>query len=124
MNIAACVTLQNTCEKLIKYAFSLKNDSDSLFVLHVAKNKDTIMGQSDNAAALEYLYSVSTKYGADMTVLHRDDIVSSIAEFVKENNIEKIVLGVPEKPLESAIIRQLYETLKDCEIIPVDKKEI
>ena len=69
-----CVTLQNTCERLIDYAKEMKDSSDNLFVLHVAKNTEANKGE-----ILEFLYSVSYSAGADMTVLYSEIMILTVS---------------------------------------------
>lgn len=125
-HIMACVTLQNTCQRLIEEAAALKQDaSDALFVLHVAKNGQSIMGGTDDAASLEYLYAVSQKAGADMTVLHSDDVISAICTFVKEHAINVIVLGTPgPRDTDSGLLDKLSAALpEECHAIQIDKQK-
>lgn len=115
-----CVTLQNTCERLIDYAKEIKEADDNLFVLHVAKNTDANKGE-----ILEFLYSVSHSAGADMTVLYSDDALNTIFNFVKEKEINTIILGKPENTYsDNSFISALTQKLADnIEIILLDKKE-
>ena len=82
-----CVTLQNTCRNLINHAVNIKNDNDSLFVLHVAKNGQSFMGAVDEARTLEFLYTASHEANADMTVIHSDNVVDTMVQFIKEKKI-------------------------------------
>ena len=114
-----CVTLQSTCERLIDYAKEIKDTTDNLFVLHVAKNTETNKGE-----ILEFLYSVSHSAGADMTVLYSDNAIDTICAFVKEKEIDTVVLGKPENTYsDNSFISALTEKLADKEIILLDKKE-
>ena len=119
-NIMVCVTLQNTCERLIDYANATKESDDNLFVLHVSKNTDANKGE-----ILEYLYSVSHAAGADMTVLYSENAINAICDFVETKNIHTIILGKPENPYQDhGFISTLSQNLaKNIEIILLDKKE-
>jgi len=124
-NIAACVTLQNTCERLIKHAKGLCRENDRLYVLHIAKNGQSFMGGINDGTTLEYLYGVSHKANADMTVLHSDDIVSAVCDFVNDNMIDILVLGVPSKnERDNGIVESLKQKLMNkCEFVLIDKQE-
>ncbi len=115
-----CVTLQNTCERLIDYAKTIKSDDDNLFVLHVAKSTEENKGE-----VLEFLYSVSHSVGADMTVLYSNDALNTIFNFVKDKDINTIILGKPENTYSNnSFISALTQKLADdIEIILLDKKE-
>lgn len=123
-NIMVCVTLQNTCHNLIEHAQSLREDGDKLFVLHVAKNGQTFMGAADEAATLEFLYGVSHQFNADMTVLHSDNVVNTIYQFIKDNNIHIAVLGTPNtKSKDNGLIASLKAKLNDTvDLVLIDKK--
>jgi K+-sensing histidine kinase KdpD len=93
-NVMVCVTQQKTCERLIKKGELLKNKLyGELFVIHVAKEGTSFLGNHSEADAIEYLYEISKNAGADMTILRSQDVVESIAQFANEKNIEHIVLG-------------------------------
>ncbi len=122
-NIMVCVTLQNTCEKLIEYAQTIKQDDDSLFVLHVAKNGEIPL--NEKAKTLEFLYSVSHKAGADMTVLYSDSSLNTILQFIREKNINIVILGIPENNYKNnSFISQLEKNLpSEINIILIDKEK-
>ncbi len=123
-NIMVCVTLQNTCHKLIEYAEKIREPNDKLFVLHVAKNGQSFMGALDEATTLEFLYSVSQKVNADMTVLHSDNVASTIIDFIKTNNISLAVLGTPDtNSKDNGLISSLAaKLLNEVELVLIDKK--
>ena len=120
-NIMVCVTLQNTCQKLIDHAVSIRENDDNLFVLHVAKNIEAV----DKGAILEFLYSVSHSAGADMTVLYSEDALKAVLDFIKEKNIDMVILGKPENFYkDNGFISSLENALdENVEIILLDKKE-
>ena len=93
-NVMVCVTQQKTCERLIQNGHKLlKSNKDNLFVIHVVNPKDTFLNNSNDGEALEYLFGVSKKVGADLTVLRSKDVSKTIEEFAKKHNITNIVMG-------------------------------
>lgn len=122
-NIMVCVTLQNTCERLIDHAQLIKENDDKLFVLHVANNND--MTSKNKAETLEFLYSVSHKAGADMTVLYSDNSLNAVISFIKNNQIDTVILGAPDSNYKSnGFISHLEKELSDeVEIILIDKEK-
>ncbi len=118
-----CVTLQNTCYNLIKQASQIKKDGDKLFVLHVAKNGQSFMGAADEASTLEFLYNVSHEANADMTVLHSDNVVNTIYQFIKDNNIHTVILGTPNtNSKDNGLIASLNSKLDDTvNLVLIDK---
>ncbi len=124
-NIMVCVTLQNTCERLINAAAEIKGDADMLFVLHVSKNGQAFMGGIDEAASLEYLYSVSQKAGANMTVMHADDVFECICSFITDHSIDTVVLGMPStNEKDNGLITALETRLNGkIKLVLIDKQK-
>jgi K+-sensing histidine kinase KdpD len=125
-NILVCVTQQMTCERLIRKAASIRDDCNGqLFVIHVAKNEWNFLDNVKEGEALEYLFGISKSVGAKLSVLKSDDIVGTIVEFVKDNNIYCIVLGAsPENHKENNFSDELKAKLGDVEIYIVPQDSI
>ena len=95
-NVLVCVTGQKTCERLISEGAHLARERESgLSVLHVARKGAELMGSHSDAEALEYLFEVSARYDADMTVIRSDEIVKTISDHVAKVGATLIVLGAP-----------------------------
>ena len=117
-NILACVTQQITCERLILSATEYKeNFSGELYVIHVAKNEWNFLDNAKEGEALEYLFRISKSVGATLFVLKSDDIVESIVDFAKKNNIGCIVMGAsPDVKKENNFFDTLRYLLPNVEI--------
>ncbi|MTI66664.1 MAG: universal stress protein UspA [Firmicutes bacterium] len=93
-NIMVCVTQQKTCERLILNGYNaIENENDKLFVIHVVNENDYFLYNSNDGEALEYLFDVSKKVGADLTVTRSKDVIKAIEEFAREKNITNIIMG-------------------------------
>ncbi|WIV10636.1 universal stress protein UspA [Proteiniborus sp. MB09-C3] len=92
-NIMVCVTQQKTCERLIKGGHNEMGEGDSLFVIHVVSEKDNFLYNSNDGEALEYLFEVSKKVGADLTVIRSKDVIKAISDFALKNDITHIIMG-------------------------------
>jgi K+-sensing histidine kinase KdpD len=92
-NILVCVTQQKTCERLIEKALEFTNDSDSIYIIHVAKNNWSFLDNEKEGEALEYLFGIAKSVGANLTVLRSDNIVDTIVAFAIENKIDLLVMG-------------------------------
>ena len=93
-NVMVCVTQQKTCERLIVSGYSMLNKNiDKLFVIHVVNEKDNFLNNDSDGEALEYLFNVSKKVGADLTVLRSKDVINAMEEFAKKNDITHILMG-------------------------------
>ena len=112
-----CVTQQKTCERLIKKAAEFSNDSDSLFVIHVAKNNWSFLDNEKEGEALEYLFSISKSFGANLTVLRSDDIVNALVDYARENKIDILIMGDTKGDhTENHFYNALKNSLEDVEI--------
>lgn len=119
-NILVCVTQQKTCERLIRSAVNLKSKYKSkgdLFVLHVAKNDWNFLDNAKEGEALEYLFDISKSVGANLYVLKSDNIVKTISDFARENNVTDIIMGEsPEDHKENKFYHELSLILNDVQI--------
>ena len=112
--VMVCVTRQKTCERLIKSGQKLVNGQKdgALKVVHVTKTGVNVLGNPDEGEALEYLFQVSKQAGAEMTVLRSDNIVNTLLNFAKKNQITEIVMGESPDPHSSnSIIRNMEQML-------------
>ncbi len=92
--ILICVTRQKTCEHLITYGAQLaKTLGAELFVVHSVRVGDAFLGNPLGGEALEYLYSVSSGVGAEMTVLRSGDVSGAIADYAGEIGATCLVMG-------------------------------
>ncbi|MCL1964154.1 MAG: universal stress protein UspA [Firmicutes bacterium] len=89
-----CVTVQKTCERLIREGASIAGDA-GLNVVHVARSGAALLGAGNDGEALEYLYRIARQYGAEMDMLRADDVVETIVRFARKHGVECVVLGAP-----------------------------
>ncbi|NMA96276.1 MAG: universal stress protein [Clostridiales bacterium] len=116
--VMVCVTRQKTCERLIKVGknISIRREG-KLKVVHVAKIGDNFLGNPDEGEAVEYLFQRSKTVGAEMTVLRADDIIGTIVDYAKKNNIDVIILGEgPSSKDDENIIKQIERRLPGVEV--------
>lgn len=93
-SIMVCVTQQKTCERLIMQGYNmLEQEEDKLFVIHVVNENDFFLNNINDGEALEYLFKVSKKVGADLTVIRAKNIVKAMGRFAKKNKITNIIMG-------------------------------
>lgn len=86
--VLACVTSQYNCDRIIRIAKEIADSSDcELRVMSVLKPMSDYSAVSDE---IDYLYLIAKESGADMTVMFSDDAPKVTAEFVRDNNVERI----------------------------------
>jgi len=92
--VMVCVTQQKTCERLIENGYKeIDNDQHELYVIHVVNEKDTFLYENNDGDALEYLFRVSKKVGADLTVIRSKDVIKAMVDFAKDKGITNIIMG-------------------------------
>ena len=93
-NVLVCVTGQLSCERLIVAGARLAGTTGGrVFVLHVARSGNHVLGYANEAEALEYLFGVSVEHGADMVVVKNDDVPGTIAQKATELDVGTLVAG-------------------------------
>lgn len=119
-NIMVCVTQQKTCERLIENGARLAHTRDGkLYIVNVVNENEKFLEYANDGDALEYLFRVSKKAGADLTVLRSNNVIETMIDFAKDNNITHIVLGAtPESSKKSSnVALKLQESLPNVEFI-------
>ena len=93
-NVLVCVTGQVSCERLIVAGAQFAAAGQGrLYVLHVARSGNRVLGYANEAEALEYLFGVSVTHGADMLVVKNDDVQGTIVQKTAELNVGTLVAG-------------------------------
>ena len=89
--------------ELQKKAKEIADSSDcELRVMSVLKPMSDYSSVSDE---IEYLYLIAKESGADMTVMFSDDAPKVTAEFVGDNNVERIVTGMHDGKDNSFLVK-------------------
>lgn len=114
-SILVCVTQQKACERLIRTAAELKKHDGELYVIHVTKENFNFVDNNKDGEALEYLFSLSKSYGADLTILKSDKIPETIAQFAQHYQIELIVIGVGPEDIHNPFNKRLSSLLNDTD---------
>ncbi|MGN0801073.1 MAG: universal stress protein UspA [Candidatus Faecivicinus sp.] len=93
-NVLVCVTGQLSCERLIVAGARIaEHTQGQVYVLHVARTGKNVLGYANEPEALEYLLGVSVKHGADMVVVHSDDVLGTIEAQARERRVGTLVSG-------------------------------
>ncbi len=115
-SILVCVTRQKACERLIRAAAELKKEDGALYVIHVTKESWNFVDNARDGEALEYLFSLSKSYGADLTILNSDRIPETIAQFAEHYGIQLIVIGEGPDYSADSFKNRLSALLADTDI--------
>lgn len=116
--IMVCVTRQKACKRLIEIGKKVSKEmAGELFVVHVVKTGSNFLGNPDEGEALDYLYEISKKANATMSVLRSDDVVQTLVDFANEYEANMIIAGEsPEVKDKHSIIKQLERRLPGIEM--------
>lgn len=121
-NIMVCVTQQKTCDRLIKYGYDLLKDTKGeLFIIHVAHYEFKFLGNTEEGAALDYLYERALEYGANLTVVRSNHVLDTLVDLADKNKISHLVLGQSGQAHDANNLIELLEDRlnKKTEIIVV-----
>ena len=72
------------------YSTELIKENDNFYIIHVVNEKDTFLNNRSDGDALEYLFDVSKKVGADLSVIRSKDVIKAIGDFAINKNITDI----------------------------------
>ena len=101
-SILACVTGQFDCDRIIETAAELAAEREC--ELRVLTVLPPMADYSPVSYQLEYLNFVAKENGADMTVIFSAYDPAAAAQFVTENNIDRIVTGMHDGGNESFLV--------------------
>lgn len=125
-NVLVCVTQQKACERLIRYGKELVDGSGGeLMVVHIAEYDLAKLGESVDAASLEYLYQKALQYGANLTLVRSGNVPATLVSLIDKNNISIVVMGQTRKDNEEDSTTQAFNGMlhEDVEVIVVPEEE-
>ena len=87
------MTDQRRCDRIIRAGRKVADMTDTeLYVINIASPK-----REQDPDSIEYLFEVSKKNNAVMTVLYQDDPAKAIIRYIKENTVSYLLSGVPQE---------------------------
>ena len=114
-SILVCVTQQKACERLIRTAAELKSTDGDLYVIHVTNENWNFIDSANDGEALEYLFSLSKSYGAELTILNSNKIPETIAQYAQHYGIELIITGEGPDGIHNPFNKRLTALLSDTD---------
>ena len=114
-SILVCVTTQRACERLIEAgAEAAQSTGASLHVIHVAGSHQHFFNMNNEGEALEFLFGVSKRYNAEMTVIRSEDVAQTLVDFIREHGVNLVIFGQsPEADRPGNIIDRVRNMLQD-----------
>ncbi|MGI6151962.1 MAG: hypothetical protein ACOYIR_08455 [Christensenellales bacterium] len=119
--IMVCVTRQKTCARLIELGARLaKKHQAKLLVVHALRNGGSVLGDCDEAGAMERLFSKTTESGGELMILRADDVAGALVETAQKHAARVIVLGSTPVTEPVSFAARLKTMLPHREIICVE----
>jgi len=116
-----CVTRQKTCARLIELgALLAKNRDAGLIVVHALRKNDSVLGDRNEAEALEWLFSAATDNGGELMVVRSDDVAGALATTAQKYGASVVVMGTTPITEPVSFSARIKSMLPDREIICVD----
>lgn len=118
--VLVCVTDQDACDRLIFAGRRLATiEHLELKVINVRPqhSKDLLACE-----AIEYLFSISKQLDAEMIVLFHDYAPEAVANYIRHNETQYIIVGLPPEPEQSVFISEMEDTFPEIPVISVDAR--
>lgn len=117
--ILVCVTDQESCGRLIETGRKLADMSDlPLKVICVRPHRMETWFGSDE---VEFLFSRAKQLSAEMIIIFHDYAVEAVAEYIRANEVNYIIVGMPPEPGQSIFISGLEDQFPQIPIISLDQ---
>lgn len=89
-----CVTRQKTCARLIELGARLaQNHRAKLLVVHALRNEDAVLGNGNEAEAMELLFAKTSECGGELLIVRADDTAGALVKTADEQGAKVIVVG-------------------------------
>lgn len=112
--VLVCVTDQRFCERLIAFGAQVAQKQDAqLLVLNVL-NRGVQAHDLQSSDALEYLFQVSNRYQADMSIFYNADPIRVSNDFISRRNIVHVVTGMPSN--DGCFVMNLQQTFPSIQL--------
>ena len=92
-NVLVCVTRKDSAKKLIEYGKQfILDDNDKLFIVNIGSYEMYYLNKTEEEQGLDYLYELALKAGADIKVIRSNNAGESLFNYIKENEISRVVI--------------------------------
>ena len=117
--ILVCVTDQESCGRLIEAGRKLADLSDTLLKVICVRprNTENWFGSDE----VEYLFNKSKQLDAEMIIIFHDYAIEAVEEYIRANDVDMIVVGMPPNPGHSIFISGIEENFPELPVIALDE---
>lgn len=103
--VLVCVTDQESCSRLIVAGKKMADIKGTSLKTICVRPKQAIDWLASDE--VEYLYSLSRQLSAEMIVLFNDSPANAVADFIRHNAVDALVVGTPPQPGQSVFISEM-----------------
>lgn len=115
--VLVCVTDQESCDRLIRAGSQLAGlMATALKVISVRPRHSGDWLASDE---LEYLFGLAKQLDAEMIIRFHDYAAEAVADYIRKEPIQAVIVGQPPQPGQSVFISSLEEHFPDLPVICV-----
>lgn len=113
-NVLVCITRKEAADKLIKYAEKfIRDENDKMYIVNIGSYEMYYLNKTEEDEDLDYLYEKALEQGADIKTIRSNNVVESLFNYVKLNEISQIVM---EEKKELRGLKNLEVKLKADDI--------
>jgi K+-sensing histidine kinase KdpD len=118
--VLVCVTDQDAGDRLIFAGRKLATiEHLELKVINVRPQHpgDWLAGDT-----IEYLFSISKQLDAEMIVLFHDYAPEAVANYIRHNDTQYVIVGLPPDPEQSVFISEIEDNFPEIPVISIDAR--
>lgn len=117
--VLVCVTDQESCDRLIYAGKQLAHmEGIELKVICVRPRSEKRWLASEE---VEYLFNTAKELQAEMLVYFSDSAAETVAAYIRQHNVQYVLVGMPPEPGNSVFIGTLESQCAEIPIITVNK---
>lgn len=114
-NVMVCVTQQKSCDRLIRFGYEQQGTGE-LYIIHVTKEQEMLMGNLRWDEALDYLYEKAKEYEGTLTVMRSDSPIATLRDLVQKHHITHVVMGSSRQDKKENNFIELFRKVVPDEI--------
>ena len=113
--LMVCVTGQHSCERLLELGSRVRLPGQKMYCVHCVQTGRNFLNNLYEPLAIEFLFSCSSLFDAELTILRANNVIDALVEFAQTNRVSKIVLGPSPVKDETSFSAKLSARLPDVE---------
>ncbi|NLP46307.1 MAG: universal stress protein [Epulopiscium sp.] len=126
IKVLVCITIQENSRRLIRKGAQVAAErGGQLHILHVEKG-DNIFHQDNAPQLVQELFTYASELGGEVHVVCDEHIPERIAQFIREEEIQILVLGEPMKGKFKRLVQKdienyVNQNAREIEVIVLER---